>query len=220
MFRYWIKILQLSDDSLVKQMYLMLKSDAELERTYDNQNWAFQIKSLLESLGLPNMWLRQEYQSANLSQIKQRIFDQYKQSWYVAINNSKRLRSYSRYKHSFELESYLDNINERKFKTALTRFRLSSHHLEIERGRYPNISREERLCKFCNLRSVEDEYHFLLVCPTYIDIRRKYFKPYICRWPTINKFDKIMSTNNKNEIIRLSKYLYFANKLRNELENV
>ena len=153
MFRYWIKILQLDDDSLVKQMYLMLKTDAERERTYDNQNWAFQIKSLLESLGLPNMWLRQEYESANLSQIKRRIFYQYKQSWYVAINISKRLRSYSRYKHPFELESYLDNINERKFKTALTRFRLSSHHLEIERGRYPNISREERLCKFCNLRS-------------------------------------------------------------------
>ena len=38
------------------------------------------------------------------------------------------------------------------------------------------------------------------------------------RWPTLNKFDKIMSSTNKNEIISLSKYIYFANKLRNELQ--
>ena len=60
-------------------------SNAVREQTNDNQNCAFQIKSILDSFGLPNMWLRQEYQCANLSQIKQRIFDQYKKSCYVAL---------------------------------------------------------------------------------------------------------------------------------------
>ena len=219
MFRYWIKLLQLNDNTIVKQMYITLMQDADLERTYNNQNWAFQIKSLLESLGLPNLWLNQEHYTINLSQIKQRLFDQYHQSWYSAINNSQRLLSYSRYKHTFNLESYLDIIHERKFQTALCRFRLSSHSLEIERGRYQNVPREERLCKFCNSQTIENEYHFLLVCPMYIEVRRKYLKPYYCRWPTLNKFDKIMSTNNKSEIVSLSKYIYFANKLRNDLEN-
>ena len=157
-FRYWIKILQLNESSVVKHVYIMLKYHTGHGRTYNIQNWAYQIKSLLESLGLSNLWLNQEYYTINWSQIKQRIIDQYHQSWYSAINNSQRLLFYSRYKHTFNLESYLDTILERKFQSALSNFRLSSHNLEIERERYQNIPREERLCKFCTSHLVENEY--------------------------------------------------------------
>ena len=59
------------------------------------------------------------------------------------------------------------------------------------------IPRIERTCKYCNLDMVENEYHFLLVCPFYRDLRRKYFKTYYCQWPTINKFDDLMSKKSK-----------------------
>lgn len=62
------------------------------------------------------------------------------------------------------------------YRTSLTRFRLSSHKLEIERGRYFNIAKEDRKCKFCNLGSIENEYNFLLICPLYSDLRKRYFK--------------------------------------------
>ena len=65
-----------------------------------------------------------------------------------------------------------------KNKFALSRFRLSSHTLEIEGGRYHGIPRIERKCRLCSLKSAENEYHFLLVCPNYYDLRRKYLKPY------------------------------------------
>ena len=53
--------------------------------------------------------------------------------------------------------------------------RISAHKLEIERGRYsrPMISREERFCKYCT-NEIEDEKHFILKCPLYINIRTKY----------------------------------------------
>ena len=216
MFRYWNMILLSNENSIVKQIYLMLKDDANRNLTYRNQNWAHQIKSMLKIFGLSNIWQYQDQYDINLIQIKQRLFDQYHQSWYNALKCSQGLISYSRYKHTFYLEPYLDNIHERKFQTALTRFRLSSHNLEIERGRYQNIPREERFCKFCTSNVIENEYHFLLVCPLYRSLRRKYLKHYYCRWPTVNKFDNIMSTSNKNEILNLSKYIYFANKLRIE----
>ena len=38
------------------------------------------------------------------------------------------------------------------------------HNLAIERGRYENIDRSERICRYCNGNFVESEYHFLLVC--------------------------------------------------------
>ena len=218
-FRYWHKILQSNENSLIKHIYNMLESDANNGNSYNNQNWAYQIKSTLETLGLNYIWTGMHNNNSNINIIKQRLVDQYKQTWYGSINNSRRLSSYCRYKHEFKLELYLDTIHEKRFKIALSRFRLSSHRLEIEQGRYHDIPRNERLCKFCSLNCIESEYHFLLVCPFYKEVRHQYLKPYFCRWPTLNKFDRIMLTENKKEILNLAKYIYFATKVRSNVEN-
>ena len=73
---------------------------------------------------------------------------------------------------------YLDNIAERKYKISLSKFRLSSHNLEIETGCYFGTNRSERICKHCHMNVVGDEYHFLLTCPAFRDLRIKYLKPY------------------------------------------
>ena len=44
---------------------------------------------------------------------------------------------------------------------------------------------------------VGDEYHFLLTCPAFGDLFIKYLKPYYCRWPTLNKFDRLMTSTSK-----------------------
>ena len=85
----------------------------------------------------------------------------------------------------------------------------------IETGRYENIPREQRVCQFCNMRKVEDEYHFLLVCPNYRDLRRNFFKPYFCHWPTLIKFEILLSKTSKPFITSLAKFIYFATKKRN-----
>ena len=56
----------------------------------------------------------------------------YYQSWYSGINNSPRLETHSLFKHEFKCESYLDFINDNRFRSALTSFRVSSHQLQIE----------------------------------------------------------------------------------------
>ena len=127
MVRYWIKLLRSNENKITKQVYQMLRQDANNNIYYNKLNWAFHIKSILETLGLSNFWttqdmINQENCNSVLSVIKQRILDQYKQSWYSDINNSQRLISYSRFKHNFELEAYLDNIKDRKLKIALSRF--------------------------------------------------------------------------------------------------
>ena len=62
------------------------------------------------------------------------------------------------------------------YKTALTKFRLSSHDLAIECGRYENTPRDERICKNCNLTMVENEYHFLFGLPEVQRFDAKIFK--------------------------------------------
>ena len=214
MIRYWIKILASGDTFIPRKIYCMLKNDADNNRTYNGLNWASQIKNILDSLGLSNIWINQHNADIPFNLIKQHILDTYKQSWYSSINNSNRLEMYARYKHDFEIENYLDFITEKNYKFALTQFRLSSHDLAIERGRYENLNRNERICKFCNSNSVETEYHFLLVCPFYRELRQKYLKPYYCHWPTINKFDDLMGKNNKKTILNVAKFVHNASNLR------
>ena len=59
----------------------------------------------------------------------------------------------------------------------LTKLRISAHQLYVETGRYcnPSIPRENRFCFHCK-NIVEDEKHFLLDCPLYKHVRKKYSK--------------------------------------------
>ena len=45
---------------------------------------------------------------------------------------------------------------------AIVKFRLGSHNLEIEKGRWARIPREERKCKECNV--IGDEFHAIYSC--------------------------------------------------------
>ena len=44
----------------------------------------------------------------------------------------------------------------------------------IEEGRQKGIPRELRICKSCDLGCVEDEYHFLIICLAYENLRKKF----------------------------------------------
>ena len=61
-----------------------------------------------------------------------------------------------------------------KYRTVITRWRLSCHSLRIQTGRYqrPKLSRNERTCIACNI--MEDEYHSLFQCSAHTFIRLRY----------------------------------------------
>ena len=65
----------------------------------------------------------------------------------------------------------------KKFRVAMTKLRVSSHRLEIEVGRRTRPNRtpvDERKCRYGN--KLEDEFHFLLECTLYEDLRKQYIK--------------------------------------------
>ena len=155
----------------------MLRQDADLGNTYNSLKWAFTVKTTLDQLGFSNVWLDQDSLAGiPMPQIRQRLLDQYNQIIISSLNESPKLTLYRRSKNGSRTEKYLDCIYENKYKVSLSRFRLSSHNLMIETCLYNGMPRDERLYNFCNMRKVEDEYHFLLVCPKYTELRRKYFK--------------------------------------------
>ena len=119
--------------------------------------------------------------------------------------------SYCIFKHEFALEKYLSLQIENKYKVALTRFRTSSHDLFLETRRYDRTDRNLRICKSCNMSKIEDEFHFLLVCPMYRELRRKYLKAYFCHWPTFYKFDILLSSTSFKTVLNLSKFICYEN---------
>ena len=52
-------------------------------------------------------------------------------------------------------------------------------------GRHNNIARAERVCRVCNMQQTESEYHFMLVCPAYRDLRVKFLPRYCMSWPSL-----------------------------------
>ena len=62
------------------------------------------------------------------------------------------------------ISNYLKLNLKQIYTSVITKFQVSAHTLNIERGRYarPKIPRDEKTCKFCN--KVESETHFSLFC--------------------------------------------------------
>jgi hypothetical protein len=57
------------------------------------------------------------------------------------------------------MEKYLSIIDNPTIRITFSKYRVSNHKLQIERGRYENIHHEERICKLCDSGEVENEFH-------------------------------------------------------------
>lgn len=166
----------------------MMLNDLELHP--NKSNWASSVKYLLESLGFNDVWYSQGVGNVNLflTIFKQRLKDVFIQNWNSRILGSTRARTYSLF-HNFSYKLYLDHLTLEKFRHALSKVRMSSHRLEIEAGRWHrphSIPLDERKCRVCNI--IEDEFHFILECTLFQNIRKKYIKRYFWLRPNIPKF--------------------------------
>ena len=93
MIKYWIKVLNLSEASLVKKAYLMMKSVVGISDKFYPTTTRIGVHLEPES-----------EMEISLNTIRQRIIDTYCQKWYSNINNSSRLNSYCIYIHNFKPE--------------------------------------------------------------------------------------------------------------------
>ena len=85
----------------------------------------------------------------------------------------------------FQLQPYLDIVNVNKFSNEFSRLHVSSRSLEVELGRWVKPVRipfDERKCVNCSV--LEDEYPFVLACPLYSDLRKKYISQYYWARPS------------------------------------
>ena len=109
--------------------------------------------------------------------IHKTLTNHFRSCWDYTKSTSPKLEFYHSIKTEFGKESYVDLVKNSTNRYRTTKLRISAHDFEIETGRYSNIPREERICKWCSLtkgdKIMEDEMHVLYHCDHYVDERNK-----------------------------------------------
>eukprot|EP00918_Siedleckia_nematoides_P055132 GHVU01120244.1.p1 GENE.GHVU01120244.1~~GHVU01120244.1.p1 ORF type:complete len:281 (-),score=3.44 GHVU01120244.1:191-1033(-) len=211
--KYWCHIIS-NKSTLLYKVYSSERQ--QLEVNVNTKCWCHKVKSLLDSLGFSDIWLNENSVGIPFDSIKQRITDQYLQSWSEKVNGMNRLELYKNIKTELKFENYLDEIANVKQRKALTKFRCSAHNLAIETGRHNNIPRNERVCKLCNNNNIENEYHFTLICPALRENRLKYIPKSVTSFPNLTKLYNFCKSANKQ---LLSKFILTSLEKRNEVLN-
>ena len=218
--KYFLKINSVDNNNCILwNAYTMLKTD--IDANINANNWASNVKKLLERSGFPDVWLFPN--SVNLDRflplLKLRLKDMYIAEWREGVRSRTSLMLYREIKNVFEISEYLLQIKNRKYRQILSKIRLSSHQLAIEKGRHINIERNQRKCPLCT-SDIEDEFHFILICPEYIDLRKTYIHKYFYTRPSMYKLTILLTSTKSKQLKNLAIYLLKAFKVRTEAINI
>jgi hypothetical protein len=103
-----------------------------------------------------------------------RIFDHTLQNLRGLSDASSKCRLYRYLYDSCTVQRYLRKSV--MYAQFITRIRWAAHHLSIETGRYNKNGDATRYC-YVYKDVTEDEFHIILKCSLYNDLRKQYIKP-------------------------------------------
>ena len=69
---------------------------------------------------------------------------------------------------------YKNNTLKEHQRIEFTRYRVSSHNLKVETGRWSRVDRGNHVCP-CNIGGIQDESHVLFKCELTRSLREKHF---------------------------------------------
>jgi hypothetical protein len=216
--KYWVRVINLPDNHLLKQMYNSLLSLDQL----GFNTWATVVKKTLKLYDCERMWENQNVTDSVFKTVKTGISNEYAEHTLSKIANSDenpKLRTYKLFKEDFKLENYL-LIHIPKYRYHIARFRLSSHDLAIELGRHtkPKTPIDQRLCTYCSV--VEDEMHVLVSCKRYINARNvlcNVVDKHVNNFEALShedQFYSIMTSQDPDVLYALGKYLVSVSDTR------
>ena len=90
-----------------------------------------------------------------------------------------RLNIYRNINSDLVTKSYVANERSVGVRRVLAGLRAGCLPLGVETGRYTGFPYYQRSCCLCDLGKVEDQHHFLIICPTFKDQRLQLFNFYL-----------------------------------------
>ena len=183
LFGYFIRLQNMSPTSLPHQAF------KESKRLHDVgfNTWYSDVKRLAEEFEV-------DLNTMNKDSLKLHLSSMYKEKWLREINDTCKnssLRTYCQLKSEFKLDPYLALIKNYKYRNALSRLRVNSHLLEIERGRHtvPITPINKRTCSHCSV--IETEFHLVTECLLHYDERQVLFSSISNKFPEFSQLDNI-----------------------------
>ena len=87
------------------------------------------------------------------------------------IKCNKKLNFYSTFNTDATPSNSLELITNQKHRRAVAKLRAGNHNLKIETGRHstPKVPEHMRTCQCCNSNQIENEFHFLLMCNSFVE---------------------------------------------------
>ena len=170
MINFWIRLIAGKISKLSYNFYLfMLKSE------HINSKWINCIQRILDNSGRHDLWIHQPVtMTISISKmIKQNLVDQFLQNWNSQLDYSSKGRNYNLFKSDIKCEKYLTTLNGSLLYTMF-RFRTANHKLPVETDKWNNIELSERRCQLCESNNLGDEFHYLLECSFFFEMKDGY----------------------------------------------
>ena len=173
--KYWLRLRQLNMSSHPLQVDA-LQSQHYLPENSRRKNWIHHVKEILDNSGYSYIWNTDIIDSSySCTLLRRRLNDMYTQTFFYKLSvDEGKLRFYKNLKTTHDMENYLYH-NNYDYRSAICKLRISSHPLEIEKGRYKKLPVQERICKQCTMNAVENETHFICECPQFEAERKRLF---------------------------------------------
>ena len=164
LFRTWNRLTKLKTDWIVSKV---LKWDNKMFN-----GWSKQFRDICDTLGCVQPCLGEVY---DLELNKKIVQSKCQEDWLKNVSMKPKLRSYVMLKNIFKSERFVKMAHSKMSCSIFPQLRLGILPLEIETGRFQNISSESRMCHFCK-NEIEDELHFVCVFPVYSNHRKILFQ--------------------------------------------
>ena len=182
---------------------------------HGRRNWITDFKNMLRKFGCEQIWEKEnstkEQHEQYINSFKEGMIEFYESEWKHKLRNSSKLLIHASFKFDMRKEDYIKILTLRKFLGISARFRTSNHTLEIELGRHEGLLLSQRICAYCDFHGythIEDEFHFILVCPMYNEFRQKYLSMSITPGShEYNLFVEIMSKTDSYHVKNLAALL-------------
>ena len=210
--KYWLKLTRLDTTYYPRKAYDMLLN----LHSQDKRNWASEICYVLNTHGFGIVWENQGVGDIKLfmSEFKCRLIEDFKAKWTGKVNTSERLVFYSSLRQSIMLSPYLLNVKHVHARNALVRLRFGMCPLRFRSLRLFDVAPNSPVhCPNCE-SNLENEIHFMLVCPLYSELRCEYIPTKFTRRPTLSSLSILLASTNPVLSINVALYVYYALKIR------
>jgi len=175
MIGMWTRLCQLPRNRITNRIF---RWDYELALN-GKDNWARNVRNILVRCEMaplfetvPESVLSKANIRSVVKNVNNQLISAHTKEWLVQINEMPKLRTYRTLKNSFGVEDYVNKVQlSRSQRSVIARLRNGSFPINIEIGRYRGIPLDDRICYKCNSNSIENEEHFMCVCPAYEEQR-------------------------------------------------